>query len=131
MQPSTSDLLAEFRDGGEKSAAGEPSVVRSPSSNSRLIIETLDGSVHALPYAAVMYVHFDASDGIVLAFGEWAFELRGTNLRPLFEGLLSQTVRRIRAADMFDKATAGTTVVDSIKVEMKTARQIVERFASR
>ena len=61
-----------------------------------LDVRTLQGVRLALPYSYLNSIFFDASGEIVLYFGSHNIRIEGRNLAPLYEKMLSHSVRYIR-----------------------------------
>jgi len=74
-----------------------------------------DGTSFALPYARLSTVAFNPVDGITLEFGVHRVHIRGRNLRPLFNRLLTHQVTFVQEGDL-DVRSEWATFVNSITV---------------
>ena len=80
----------------------------------------LEGNAKALAYSYLVAAEFDPSEGIQLDFSGYAVTITGRNLRPLFEGLVSQRVAVVREMDPLQaEATAapGAAIVTGIEIK--------------
>lgn len=126
MPASNDDLLAPFRETEEPTAPSEPSVVRGVGPLTRLAVETCDGNVRAALYSSVLYTLFNPSVGITLVFPEHVWEFKGANLRPLFDGLLTQTVAKVKVLQpLFAGSPAGAVIVDKFTVRMQKPKDAI------
>jgi hypothetical protein len=74
-----------------------------------------NGTSYALPYAALGAVGFDPSGGITLEFTHHKVNVRGRNLRPIYDRILEHRVTFIQEED-FDVMPESATCVDAIVV---------------
>ncbi len=74
-----------------------------------------DGRSLALPYAGLLGVEYRPTSGVVLEFPGHRVELRGRNLRPLYDALLEHRVRFVQESDL-DVVPEADPFVDGIVV---------------
>lgn len=112
------DLLRKYVKPVDEPEPHEPSLVRGDGHLPRLEIREASGDSRSFPYSSLQYINFNPSVGITLAFPTCEIELRGTNLRPLYEALNAHAVKVIHVfPDEFFEAPSGATVVQSCRVE--------------
>ncbi len=75
-----------------------------------------NGTSFALPYQQLHAIAFDPVAGIRMEFQEHKIVVRGRNLRPVYDHLLSHRVTFLQEQD-FDAAPESATFIDSINVE--------------
>jgi hypothetical protein len=84
-----------------------------------LELRMLDGNSKALAYSYLVAVDFDPSEGIRMDFSGYTVAIHGRNMRPLFDGLVSQRVAVVREMDAIQaEATAapGAAIVTAIEI---------------
>jgi len=95
-EPSVSDdLLSNYARLPHEPEPHEPSLVRGTEHLPRLEIRDADGTSRTLPYASLQYIHFRPGDHITLTFWACEVELKGENLKSLFDALNTQSVKTI------------------------------------
>lgn len=84
-----------------------------------LDVRTLGGVRLAVAYSYLNSIFFDASGEIVLSFGSHNITVRGRNLAPLYEKLLSHSVRYIHQEnpDLEKDVSSGDTFIAAIDIE--------------
>lgn len=76
------------------------------------------GDHWAFPYSYKTAIKFDLSGTIVVYFTTHVISIRGQNLKPLYEGLITHTVSCVReVADEFADVPAESTVVASLRID--------------
>ena len=84
-----------------------------------LEVRFADGNGEAFDYGLLGRVRFDPSDGLVLGFAAGTVTIRGKNLRPVFDGIVSHRVTWVGEAPHPETAARDpeASVVTKIEVE--------------
>ncbi len=85
-----------------------------------LELRLLGGNSKALAYSYLVAITFDPSHGIQMDFSGYTVTITGRNLRPLFDGLVSQRVAVVRETDSLQaEATAAPEAAIVTGIEIK------------
>lgn len=125
-EPANDNLLLGF--GGRRTGEPrecEPSFIRGDEHLWMLDIHEADGTSRSLPYASIHQVYFNPSTGIKLIFGNYAVELGGINLRPLYDAINTHTVKRIMVLKLFELLHEKATVVDSCQIQFGEPKELI------